>query len=113
MKQLFPTKNILMTRGVQTLLTDYLDKGDCISPTILMSDVSKMIQKHFANMGEECWQDKKLNKQAIENMEGRVLSVFTVNNIKFYVITDGLHLHNSKEYGKDYPCTTIMLPEEY
>lgn len=113
MKQLFPTKNILMTRGVQTLLTDYLDRGDCISPTILMTDISKMLEKHFANMGEECYADKRLNKQAIKNMEGRVFSTFTLNNIKFFIITDGLHLYNSKEYGKVYPYTTIMLSEEY
>lgn len=112
MKQLFPTRNIVMTRGVQQLTLDFKEVGNVIRPTMTMNELKVMLDKHFMNMGEECYADKRLNKQAIANMDGRVFSVFTFKDIKFYIITDGLHLYNSTEY-KDYPLTTILLPEEY
>lgn len=113
MKILFVPRQIVMTSGVQALTTDYKDRGNVIRPTLLTEEISKCIEKHFANEGEECKADNKLNAEAIKNKEGRVVSSFTVNNIKLFVITDGLHLHNSIEYGNQYPLTTILLPEEY
>lgn len=113
MQQLFPTQTMLMTSGVQALTLDYDEREVDVRPTFLMLELSELMNKHFANMGEESWKDKKLNKEAIENMSGRVVSSFTLHDKKLYIITDGLHLYGDPEYGKDYPCTTILLREEY
>lgn len=113
MKQLFPTSNIVMTRGVSSLTRDFKEIGNAIRPTLTMQDISECLQKHFMNEGEESASDKRVNAHSIKNLSGMVLSVFYVNNIKLYVITDGLHLYQDPEYGKDYPLTTVLLPEEY
>lgn len=100
----FASKGTYMTNSVNQMFVD----GE-ITP----SQLRTMFRRHFQNDGEECKEDKKANQYAIDNKDGRVFSVFTVMNRKFYVITDGLHLENDPEYGKDYPCTTVMLSEDY
>ena len=36
-----------------------------------------------------------------------------VGRNKIWIITDGLHLANDPVYGKEYPMTTILFPDEY
>lgn len=76
-------------------------------------EITDCLQKHFANEGEECKSDNKLNEDAIKRMDGRVLSSFTVRNTKLWIITDGLHLAYTNSEHTEYPLCTILLPEEY
>lgn len=105
MKKRFVTRGIVMTRGVDASI-----KNEELSH----SDILPLLHRHFANEGDECKEDKALNEDAIKNESGRVFSVFNnVKGHKLYIITDGLHLANDPEYGKDYPHTTILFPDEY
>ena len=105
MKVQFATKGIYMTCGIQNAMKeteiDFFWVQDCI-------------QRHFRNDGEECKEDRNMNQWCIDHKDGRVVSIFTdENDTKIYIITDGLHLANDPEHGKQYPMTTILFPEEY
>ena len=77
-------------------------------------DLLKLVERHFANDGDECKEDKQMNEWSIKNKDGRVFSVFkNFNGKTVYISTDGLHLANDPKYGMNYPHTTIMYAEEY
>lgn len=101
----FETKGVYMTSGVQAKV----DRGE-----IPMKDVTSCLEKHFFNRGEECKDDNELNEEAIKYKSGRVMSTF--NNVaghKIWIITEGFHLANDPVYGREYPMTTILFPDEY
>lgn len=65
-------------------------------------NLTELIERHaHGDNGDLCKADQALNKLAIQ-AEGRVFSCYTVNSLKFYVIT---------EWDRSY--TTVMLVEDY
>lgn len=101
----FETKGMYMTNGVQNALDN---------EEFSMWHLNKCVEKHFNNQGEECKDDNELNEDAIKYKSGRVMSTFkNVNGHTIWIITDGLHLANDPVYGKEYPMTTILFPDEY
>lgn len=102
---LFETRGVYMTSGVQAKV----DRGE-----LDMIDVTKCLDKHFDNKGEECKDDNQLNVEAIQDKSGRVFSVFrNVKGNDIWVITEGLHLLDDPVYGDQYPYTTVLFPDEY
>lgn len=105
MNKKFITRGIYMTRGIQ---------ADVERNEMSMGDLKACLDRHFNNKGDECQEDKEYNEYAIKNKDGRVFSVFNnVKGHKIYIITEGLHLADDPEHGKNYPMTTILYPEEY
>ena len=100
----FITRGIYMTCGINAEIE--------VNPAFYAL-VAECVAKHMMNQGEECLKDKAMNHKAIKNKDGRVFSVFTIQGKRVYIITDGLHLADDPEYGKQYPYTTVMFPEEY
>lgn len=100
----FMTKGIYMTKSI---------KSDIHGGKLSLAKVNDCLKRHFNNDGDECREDKKYNRLAIEGKEGRVFSVFNLDNKKIFIITEGLHLAEDPEYGLTYPMTTILYPEEY
>ena len=101
----FCPKTMVYTSGIQACL----ENGE-----IKDGDLIDCLHRHLLNLGEECKDDNKLNREAIKNKDGRVVSLFkNCGNRKIFIITDGLHLANDPVYGDEYPATTILLPEEY
>lgn len=65
-------------------------------------NLTEMIERHASgDDGDLCKSDQQLNDLAIKT-DGRVLSSYTINKMKFYVIT---------EWDRSY--TTVMLAEDY
>lgn len=103
--KLFETRGVYLTRGVHSAVE---------SKELLHMDILPILDRHFSNDGDECKEDNKSNLDAIKHKDGRVFSVFNnVRGHKIYIITEGLHLATSKEYGDKYPYTTVLFPEEY
>lgn len=103
----FTTKGIYMTCGVQASI-------DCEELT--HENIGECLHRHFMNQGDECAEDRKLNEEAIKSREGRVLSVFKdvgESDSTIYIITEGFHLANDPQYGKQYPMTTVLFSDEY
>ena len=101
----FITRGIVMTSGINASIK---------REEFNTMDLLKLVERHFANDGDECDDDKKLNELAIKHKEGRVFSVFkNFNGETVFICTDGLHLANDPKYGMNYPHTTIMYAEEY
>lgn len=100
----FTTKMIVTTIGVAETLK-YDDK--------FRNELPKLITKHFKNEGDECKTDKRLNELSIKHKQGRVFSSFVLEGHRLFIVTEGLHLENDPEHGKDHPNTCIMLRTEY
>lgn len=65
-------------------------------------NLTDLVERHAnCDDGDLCKADKGLNDLAIQS-EGRVFSSYTINGVKFYVIT---------EWDRTY--TTLMLAEDY
>jgi hypothetical protein len=65
-------------------------------------NLALLIDRHAnGDDGDLCEADQRLNELAIRT-EGRVFSCYTLNNVKFYVIT---------EWDRSY--TTVMLATDY
>lgn len=65
-------------------------------------NLTELIERHAnGDDGDLCKADQALNDFAIQT-EGRVFSSYTINNVKFYVIT---------EWDRSY--TTVMLADDY
>lgn len=65
-------------------------------------DMVDIINRHAScDWGEVCEEDKQLNNAALTDGL-RLLSAYTVNGTKFWIITEA-----------DRSVTTILLPEEY
>lgn len=101
----FETKGIYVTSGIQV---------DLNSNRLQRDSIQNLIDRHFRNDGDECKEDRVQNEYAIRNRDGRVVSIFKLDEYtKIFIITDGLHLANDPEYGRNYPMTTVMYAEEY
>lgn len=68
---------------------------------------AKLLQQHQCGLwGDLCAEDLAANDDAL--MSGaRLLSVYKVNDIRLYVITEAVSDTGRRE------CTTILLPSEY
>jgi hypothetical protein len=65
-------------------------------------NLTRLIERHAnGDDGDLCKSDQALNDLAIQ-ADGRVFSSYTINGVKFYVIT---------EWDRSY--TTVMLAEDY
>jgi hypothetical protein len=65
-------------------------------------DILSMIQRHMrGDWGEVDEEDRATNDYMADN-GGRVLSAYTIEGIKFWVITEA-----------DRHSTTVLLPDEY
>jgi hypothetical protein len=72
------------------------------SPAGRVVGVSRSIQRHASgDWGDVCDEDKKLNDLAVDG-ECRILSAYTVDGAKLWVITEW-----------DRSVTTVLFPEEY
>lgn len=101
----FITRGIVMTSGVNASI-----KREEFNSMELL----QLVERHFANDGDECKEDKEMNEYAIKHKDGRVFSSFkNFHGKTMFIITDGLHLANDPKYGMNYPHTTIMYAEEY
>lgn len=88
-KPLFKLGSLVATRGVIAL-----NLQDSTIPTLLFRHVT-------GDWGEICPEDKGINEDAL--IQGwRIMSVYTVNETKIWVITEW-----------DRSVTTLLLPEEY
>jgi hypothetical protein len=90
---MFKTGINYITQGVQQLINDQ---------KLTLHDVFKIVERHGnCDWGELSEQDQNQNRKAIK--EGnRVMSSYTVNEVKLWVITE--------DNGG---ITTVLLPEEY
>lgn len=85
---------IVATAGVAAWINE--------SPEGRVVGVSRAIQRHASgDWGDACDEDKKLNDLAVDG-ESRVLSAYTVDGAKLWVITEW-----------DRSVTTVLFPEEY
>lgn len=90
MKPLFPIGRVFVTPGVQRAVANQ----DCV--------LFRLLGYHQSGQwGELCEEDEQANQDALENDE-RLLSIYFVNDVKLYIITEW-----------DRSRTTILLPEEY
>jgi hypothetical protein len=72
------------------------------SPEWRISPLIQAVQRHQrGDWGEVCDEDKKLNDEAVDG-EGRILSAYTVDGEKVWVITEW-----------DRSVTTVLFPSEY
>jgi hypothetical protein len=86
----FSTQSIVITPGANDLFSGNLDQAYAL------------IDRHFSgDWGEVCEEDAQQNDQAIID-KGMVLSAYTFNERKVWVITDPFHR-----------VTTVLLPSEY
>lgn len=90
MKPLFPIGRVFVTPGVQRDVANQ----DCV--------LFRLLSYHQSGqLGELHDEDVQANSDALEN-NGRILSVYSINDVKIYIITE-----------LDQSQTTIVLPEEY
>jgi hypothetical protein len=89
-KALFPLGRIVSTRGALSIANE--------AGVDLLHMVSRHVQGDWSEMDGH---DKQANRDAIA-FGNRVFSAYTVNDRKFWVITEA-----------DRASTTILLPEEY
>lgn len=69
--------------------------------------VLKCLERHiYCDWGEVSPEDKKANDDALQN-GGRILSSYTVNGHKMWIITEAKNDSGFRE------STTVLLPEEY
>lgn len=87
--------NVVMTSGVNNLVNE---------EKITMQDIVKCVARHSnCDFGELNSDDVELQNYNIENnIEDRVMSIYKINEIKLWIIT---------EWDRSY--TTILLPDEY
>ncbi|MBW8844023.1 MAG: hypothetical protein JF607_03490 [Burkholderiales bacterium] len=68
---------------------------------------AKLLQRHQCGQwGELCSADKAANDQALIS-GGRLLSLYKVNDIRLYLITEAVSDAGQRE------CSTLLLPSEY
>lgn len=71
--------------------------------TISHEDIIKIVNRHAnGDWGELSEEDKELNDAAVANGTDRILSSYTVDDEKIWVITEA-----------DRSVTTILFPREY
>ena len=93
-KAKFDLGNICMTSGIAELM----EEGK-----ITTNELESILQKHVnGDWGDLCEEDKLENEAALSTGESRLMSTYTINNIKIWIITEW-----------DKSVTTILLPEEY
>lgn len=91
MKPLFPLGRVFVTPGVQQAIPNQ----DCV--------LFRLLGYHQSGyFGDDlCEEDVQANQDAIQNGD-RILSVYEVNDVRVYIITES-----------DRSVTTILLPSEY
>jgi predicted RNA-binding protein associated with RNAse of E/G family len=93
MPPLFPLGSLVATQGIIAAT----ETGQ-ITPEQVAQAVRRHVTGDWANLDPE---DQSANKQAVEQGM-RVLSCYTLNKTRVYVITES-----------DRSVTTVLLPEEY
>ena len=90
---LFETGELMMTSGIASIMA--ADRGSGI--------VLNCLERHCSgDWGDLSKDDKKLNKAALKEGEGRIFSAYETDVGSIYIITES-----------DRSVTTILLPEEY
>lgn len=73
------------------------------NPETRIVGIARSLQRHAAgDWGDVCDEDKKLNDDAAAGGEARLLSAYTVDGEKVWVITEW-----------DRSVTTVLFPSEY
>lgn len=98
-REIFGT--VVTTRGVH----------DTVPPAV----IQRLLDRHFINdWGDLDDHDAQMNSVAVNNIEGRVHSVYTFPGLKekIYIIS---YLQSDPELQKkpDYCNTTVLFPNEY
>ena len=94
MKQLFTVGQTVVTRGLHAEM-----QNNILVEVGVRSALLKHISGEWGDLTEE---DKEMNDRAVENGDDRILSAYTIEGHRVYIIT---------EWDRSY--TTIMLAEEY
>jgi hypothetical protein len=93
-------KNIELGQVVATAGIDSWAKDN---PETRIVGIARSLQRHAAgDWGDVCDEDKKLNDDAAASGEARLLSAYTVDGEKVWVITEW-----------DRSVTTVLFPSEY
>ncbi len=89
-------------KRVRLLLGRVLATPGALAVLDNQSQALELLQRHASgDWGEVDADDSRANDDALRS-GARVLSVYTVNGVRLWVITES-----------DRACTTILLPEEY
>lgn len=87
----FPSGRVLMTRGIEAKFADDMEL------------IHESLGRHFTgDWGDLCEQDAKMNNDALERGDARIMSVYELDPAKIYIITEW-----------DRSATTVLLPFEY
>ncbi len=89
-----PLGLVVATAGIDSWVKE---KPESRTPGI----VAAVLRHRTGDWGEVCDEDKQLNDEAVDG-EGRVLSAYTIDGEKVWVITE-----------RDRSVTTILFPREY
>ena len=93
MKQKFELGEVLITKGVNSLL---------VNKTLLKNNLYEFLQRHSSgDWGNVCDEDKEENNYSIDN-NLRILSSYNYGTSKIWIITEA-----------DRSSTTVLLPKEY
>ena len=94
MKQLFTVGQTVVTRGLHAEMQNNI---------LVDMGVRGALLKHISgDWGDLTEEDKEMNDRAVESGDDRILSAYTIEGHRVYIIT---------EWDRSY--TTIMLAEEY
>ncbi len=89
-----PLGQVVATAGVDSWVKE--------SPESRVPGIVQAVMRHRSgDWGDVCDEDKKLNDEAVDG-EGRILSAYTVDGEKVWVITEW-----------DRSVTTVLFPSEY
>jgi hypothetical protein len=96
MNKKFELGDLVVTRGVYEQM-----KADKMFNNFVTLSLGRYVN---CDWGKTCKEDAKLNDEAVENNDGRILAVYICKktNTKIWIITEA-----------DRSVTTVLFPEEY
>ncbi len=110
MNYMYGSKLTLLVRGVTITAAAYNEVADKLTGQVeFQREMQGILVRHASgDWGDVDAHDAKVNRDALKS-GARVLSAYTVEGIKLWVISDAAHTDNPKVRE----VTTILRPEDY